>query len=386
MDIIRVQNLTKTYGNFTAVNNISFSVEKGTMLGFLGINGAGKTTVINMLATLLAPDSGHVEICGEELGKDDERIRRKIGIVYQQNCLDDILSVQENLICRGIIHGASRAQARGQCARLAEILKLGDIMKKKYRMLSGGQKRRCEIAAALMHTPEILFLDEPTTGLDPATRMDVWNIISRLQKDEKMAVFLTTHYMEEAAGADQIIILDRGNIVTQETPFALKEKFARDKLRLFYRAEKEPGLLAELAGSGLMLPREAEKRMPQETKARTPQESQKAEARTPQKGREEAARTLQEGREEAARTPQEGREEPAQIPQESQRKCRGAAHGTGTGDAGILELAVASTMAALPVIEQVKPFIDGFEVIQGNMDDVFLNAVGRKLAQEGGND
>lgn len=289
MNIIQVNNFTKRYGDLTAVNHISFEVEKGTMLGFLGVNGAGKTTVINMLATLLTPDEGSAEICGETLGKGNQAIRRKIGIVYQQNCLDDILTVRENLICRGILHGASHAEANTQCRKLSEILKLDDILKKKYRTLSGGQKRRAEIAAALMHTPELLFLDEPTTGLDPATRKDVWSIIEELRKNEKMTVFLTTHYMEEAAGADQIIIMDRGNIITQGTPFALKEQYAMDRLRLYYKS---------------------------------------------------------------------GREE---------------------------EIPIASTLKALPLIQAAEDQIDGFEVIQGNMDDVFLNAVGRALTEEGGN-
>ena len=288
MSIIQVNNLTKKYNDLTAVNHVSFEVEKGTMLGFLGVNGAGKTTAINMLATLLTPDEGSAEICGETLGKGDQAIRRKIGIVYQQNCLDDILTVRENLICRGILHGASRSEAKMQCQKLSEILKLGDILKKKYRMLSGGQKRRAEIAAALMHTPELLFLDEPTTGLDPATRKDVWSIIEELRKNEKMTVFLTTHYMEEAAGADQIIIMDHGNIITQGTPFALKEKYAMDRLRLYYKS---------------------------------------------------------------------GQEE---------------------------EIPVASTLKALPLVQAAADEIDGFEVIQGNMDDVFLNAVGRALTEEGG--
>lgn len=288
MNIIQVNNFTKKYNDLTAVNHISFQVEKGTLLGFLGVNGAGKTTVINMLATLLTPDEGSAEICGETLGKGNQNIRRKIGIVYQQNCLDDILTVRENLICRGILHGASRQEATTQCRKLSEILKLDDILKTKYRTLSGGQKRRAEIAAALMHTPELLFLDEPTTGLDPATRKDVWGIIEELRKNEKMTVFLTTHYMEEAAGADQIIIMDHGNIIDQGTPFTLKEKYASDKLRLFYKS-----------------------------------------------GREEV-------------------------------------------------ISVASTLKALPLIQEAKSEIDGFEVIQGNMDDVFLNAVGRSLTEEGG--
>ncbi len=284
MNAIKVDNLTKRYGNFTAADHVSFEVEKGTMLGFLGVNGAGKTTVINMLATLLTPDEGGAEICGETLGKQDQQIRKKIGIVYQQNCLDELLSVEENLICRGVIHGATRKEAKERCKKFGEILKLGDILKKKYQTLSGGQKRRCEIAAALMHTPEILFLDEPTTGLDPATRMDVWSTIEELQRTEKMTVFLTTHYMEEAAKADKIIIMDRGHIITGGTPFELKEKYATDKVKLFYI------------------------------------------------------------------------------------------------NGGEKEIAVSSTLEALPIIEEQKEKISGFEVIQGNMDDVFLNAVSRELS------
>ena len=285
MNVLKVDNLTKRYGSFTAVDHVSFTVEKGTMLGFLGVNGAGKTTVINMLATLLKPDEGTAEICGETLGRANQQIRKKIGIVYQQNCLDDLLSVEENLMCRGVIHGATKKEAKAQCEKLGEILKLNDILKKKYQSLSGGQKRRCEIAAALMHTPEILFLDEPTTGLDPATRVDVWNTIEQLQKTEKMTVFLTTHYMEEAAKADKIIIMDRGKIVTTGTPFELKETYATDKVKLFYENGEEK------------------------------------------------------------------------------------------------EIAVASTLEALPILEEVREEISGFEVIQGNMDDVFLNAVGRELTE-----
>ena len=285
MNVLKVDNLTKRYGSFTAVNHVSFTVEKGTMLGFLGVNGAGKTTVINMLATLLKPDEGTAEICGETLGRANQQIRKKIGIVYQQNCLDDLLSVEENLMCRGVIHGATKKEAKAQCEKLGEILKLNDILKKKYQSLSGGQKRRCEIAAALMHTPEILFLDEPTTGLDPATRMDVWNTIEELQRTEKMTVFLTTHYMEEAAKADKIIIMDHGHIITDGTPFELKERYATDKVKLFYINGEEK------------------------------------------------------------------------------------------------EIALASTLEALPIIEEQKEKISCFEVIQGNMDDVFLNAVGRELTE-----
>lgn len=303
MSILKVQNLTKTYGDFYAVDHISFEAERGMMLGFLGVNGAGKSTTINMLSTLLTPDAGTAELCGYIVGREDQKIRRKIGIVYQQNCLDDILSVKENLICRGILHGATKREAAAQLKRLCEILKLGDILKKKYQKLSGGQKRRCEIAAALMHTPEILFLDEPTTGLDPAARQDVWSAITELQKNEKITVFLTTHYMEEAAGADNIIILDHGKIITAGTAFELKEKYAADKLRLYFDTAdhaKEKEIIAHL-------------------------------------GREKKAVPLKN----------EG-----------------------------IEVSIRSTIDAIPILKAVKDQVDGFEVIQGNMDDVFLNAVG----------
>lgn len=229
MNIIQVNNLTKHYGTLTAVDHISFQLEQGTMLGFLGINGAGKSTAINMLSTLLHPDEGSATVCGHILGRDDQQIRRKIGIVYQQNVLDELLTVRENLMCRGLLHGITRTQARAQLDKLTNLLKLEDILKKRYQLLSGGQKRRCEIAAALMHTPQILFLDEPTTGLDPATRKDVWEIIETLRRDEQMTVFLTTHYMEEAANADRIIILDKGRIIDEGTPYELKDRHARDK-------------------------------------------------------------------------------------------------------------------------------------------------------------
>ena len=299
MSIIEVKNLTKTYGSFRAVDHISFTVESGTMLGFLGVNGAGKSTTINMLSTLLLPSEGEARICGYTLGKDDKDIRRNIGIVYQQNCLDPLLTVQENLICRGILHGASRSGAKKQLQKVCELLKLQDILKKKYKVLSGGQKRRCEIGAALMHTPKVLFLDEPTTGLDPATRKDVWEIVEGLQKEENMTVFLTTHYMEEAAAAHRIIILDHGRILAEGTPFALKERFAMDSLKLYSKKEQVHTILSLPPFLDLPI-----------------------------------------------------KEEPDYI-----------------------KVGISDTKAALPLISAAEGLIDGFEVIQGNMDDVFLNAI-----------
>ena len=230
---INAKGLTKKYGDFTAVDHIDFQVEKGTMIGFLGVNGAGKSTSINMMTTILKPTEGTCEICGYTLGRDDMEIRNKIGIVYQQNCLDDILTVKENLLTRGIIHGSSKAEALKRVEELTKILKMDEILDRRYQKLSGGQKRRAEIAAALMHEPEILFLDEPTTGLDPATRVDVWNAIEDIKNTKQMTVFLTTHYMEEAAAADNIIVIDHGRIMATGTPFELKEQYAKDKIKLY---------------------------------------------------------------------------------------------------------------------------------------------------------
>ncbi len=246
---IEVNGLSKRFGETKAVDNISFSVDKGEFFGFLGVNGAGKSTTINMLSTLIAPTSGDAKVCGMELGKRDGDIRRKIGIVYQGNRLDDMLTVRENLMLRGAVYGESRSACESSFERVCDILSLGDITKKRYKTLSGGQKRRCEIAAALMHSPELLFLDEPTTGLDPATRKSVWKTITDMRRSTGMTVFLTTHYMEEAAEADKIVILDSGRICAEGTPFELKEKYARDKLRLYTEKElSQDGLKRESFG------------------------------------------------------------------------------------------------------------------------------------------
>lgn len=233
MEIIKVSNLKKYYGEVKAVDDISFSVEKGELFGFLGVNGAGKSTTINILSTLVKETSGNAEICGLKLGEKNEEIRRKIGIVFQHNCLDDILTVEENLIFKGSLYSKSKSDVKKQLENISEILSLDEIRNKKYKTLSGGQKRRCEIAAALMHTPEILFLDEPTTGLDPAIRKSVWETVESLRNRTGMTVFLTTHYMEEAANANKIVIIDRGKICAQGTPFELKERFAKDNLKLY---------------------------------------------------------------------------------------------------------------------------------------------------------
>ena len=232
MKSIEIKNLTKKYDDFTAVDNISFSASQGEFIGFLGVNGAGKSTTINIMSTLMAPTDGTIKICGYDFSQD-AHTRKSIGVVYQENVLDDLLSVKENLVCRGVLHGLTKKQAQEKANELCKTFGIDGIRKKKYKYLSGGQKRRCEIVAALMHTPKILFLDEPTTGLDPAARIEVWNTVKMMREKSNMTVFLTTHYMEEAAEADKIIIIDKGRLIAQGTPSSLKEKYAYDCLKIY---------------------------------------------------------------------------------------------------------------------------------------------------------
>lgn len=246
MDAIVVKNLTKSYGKTAAVDHLSFSVKKGNLFGLLGVNGAGKSTLINMLSTLIAPNEGSACLCGYSLEKENIVIRNKIGVVYQENCLDDLLTVEENLVTSGGLYGMTRQIAYRRAKEILSSIKMEDLSKKRYKILSGGQKRKCEIAAVLMHTPEILFLDEPTTGLDPASRKDIWKLIENLRERDNMTVFLTTHYMEEAAMADHICIIDKGHLIDSGSPVSLKEKYAKDKLKLYYKKDVENELLKKL--------------------------------------------------------------------------------------------------------------------------------------------
>lgn len=229
---IEVKNLKKNYGDVAAVKGIDFAVEKGSLFSFLGTNGAGKSTTISILTTLIKPTSGTAKVAGFDVVKDAERVRTLIGIVFQESILDKDLTVQENLEVRGSLYGYKGEQLNAAVKRVIELTQLEEIAKRRYKTLSGGQKRRTDIARALIHTPEILFLDEPTTGLDPKTRQDVWQLITDLQQTHGMTIFLTTHYMEEAANSDQIVIIHKGEIKAVGTPESLKEKYSTDTLKL----------------------------------------------------------------------------------------------------------------------------------------------------------
>lgn len=298
--VIQVEGLKKYFGDVKAVDGIRFQVEQGELFGFLGINGAGKSTTINMLCTLYPPTAGEVKICGFLAGKDDEEIRKRIGVVYQNNCLDDKLTVKENLLIRGSLYEKNKRKLTADIERICNVLDLEDVYNRRFDKLSGGQKRRCEIARALINAPQIMFLDEPTTGLDPATRKKVWESLEKLRREENMTIFLTTHYMEEAARASHIAIMDAGHIKEYGTPFSLKEKYAKDKLRLY-------------SGSS-----ELEERLDK--------------LQTAYKKKQD-----------------------------------------------YFVISVPESMAALPILEGVCGLIDGFEMIQGSMDDVFLNVTGKTL-------
>jgi multidrug/hemolysin transport system ATP-binding protein len=300
-DIIQVNHLKRYFKDIKAVDDISFRVKKGELYGFLGVNGAGKSTTINILCTLLASMEGEVTICGFRLGKEDREIRRKIGVVFQDNTLDGNLTVKENLITRAALYDKRSKSIQDNLNYVCDILDIEDLLARQFRKLSGGQKRRCEIAKALMNRPEILFLDEPTTGLDPQTRQSVWASIEKLRKEDNMTVFLTTHYMEEAAKAQYISIMESGKLVADGTPSQLKEKYAHDMLKLVPEDE------------------------------------------------EDIEKYLRE------------------VELSFEKKSN---H---------YHVIIPNTMYGLDILNQLKNNLKSFEVIQGTMDDVFLNITGKNL-------
>jgi len=227
--ILRVENLVKSYGDLIAVNDVSFEVRRGSLFAFLGPNGAGKSTTINCMTTLLEPNSGKIFLNGET---NENYFRNKIGVVFQNNVLDDDLTVKENLLYRGSLYLNSKSEVKKRYEELRTFLQFTDFENQRFKTLSGGQKRRAEIARALLSNPEILLLDEPTTGLDPETRQLVWKVIEDLKNKHGMTLFLTTHYMEEAANADHVVIINKGKIVAQGTPARLKDEYSHDRLKI----------------------------------------------------------------------------------------------------------------------------------------------------------
>ena len=303
-EIISVSNLKKRYGNVEAVKGIDFHVNEGELFAFLGPNGAGKTTTIDIICTLLRPDNGIVRVNNYMLGEQDDKIRKSIGVVFQDSILDALLTVKENLYTRGSFYGLSSKELTAAVGKASEAAGVDSFMNRPYGKLSGGQRRRSDIARALVNTPEILFLDEPTTGLDPQTRKSVWDTIWNLQKVTGMTVFLTTHYMEEAANADYVAIIDNGLISAKGTPADLRAKYTTDILRL--------------------LPKDSDK----------------------------LAVFL------------------------SDKNIKYTLSG------GFFSIPVSSTLDALPIVNEVKDMVSGFEVVNGSMDDAFVNITGNAMRED----
>ncbi len=301
--IIEVNGLRKNYGSFTAVKDISFYVEQGKLFSFLGPNGAGKSTTIDVLCTLSDFDGGKVTINGLDPHNNSHDIRQIIGVVFQDSVLDDLLSVRENLEFRAGLYTTDRAKVRKAVYEAVQATELDEIIDRPYGKLSGGQRRRADIARALVNTPKVLFLDEPTTGLDPQTRRSIWNTIRQLQFKTGMTVFLTTHYMEEAAKSDYVIVIDHGEVVAKGTPVELKTQYASDMLRMTVSNEE----------------------------------------------------ALQ------------------QVMREFELSY--------TVSAGEITVKLSNTMASIPILEQCKAYISSFQVLQGTMDDAFINITGKELRQ-----
>lgn len=231
--IISIDGLCKSFGDVKAVQNLSFQVKKGELFAFLGVNGAGKSTTISILCGQLAKDAGTVFVCSEDVEKGMEKICRKLGVVFQNSVLDKALTVRDNLQSRAALYGITGKEFKKRLAELASLLDFENLLNRTVGKLSGGQRRRIDIARAILHKPELLILDEPTTGLDPQTRKLLWDVVRNLRRTDGMTVLLTTHYMEEAADADYVVIIDSGKISAEGTPLELKNKYTGDFITLY---------------------------------------------------------------------------------------------------------------------------------------------------------
>lgn len=232
-NIIEINNLDKSFQDVHAVNDLSLRVKEGELFAFLGVNGAGKSTTISIMCGMLAKDGGKVFIDGKDVDKDMREITKELGVVFQNTVLDAKLSVKDNLTSRAALYGITGKEAKQRIAHLAELLEFKDIINRTFGKLSGGQKRRVDVARALLNNPQILILDEPTMGLDPEARKALWSVVTSLRKNQNMTVFLTTHYMEEAADADYVVILDSGKISAEGTPLELKNNYTGDFVTIY---------------------------------------------------------------------------------------------------------------------------------------------------------
>lgn len=243
-NIIEISHLDKSYKDVKAVNDLSFKVRRGELFAFLGVNGAGKSTTISVMCGSLEKDGGSVLIDGYDVEKDIEKIVAKTGVVFQNSVLDGMLTVKDNLYSRASLYGICGKAAAAKIKELSELLEFGGLLNRTVNKLSGGQRRRIDVARALLNDPDLLILDEPTTGLDPQTRKNLWQAMEKLRKERNMTVFLTTHYMEEAADADYVVIIDGGKIAAEGTPLALKNAYTGDYITVYGASEQSIKTLA----------------------------------------------------------------------------------------------------------------------------------------------
>lgn len=245
---ISVKNLSKRYGRVTAVDDISFEVEAGSVFAFVGTNGAGKSTTISCLTTVAPFDHGEVIVAGHDVRTDGDAVRGTIGVVFQDSLLDPLLTARENLAVRARFYSSDRHAIDARIAELSTLIGLDEFLGRRYGTFSGGERRRVDIARALVQTPSIIFLDEPTAGLDPASRAQVWSTISKLRDRHGLTVFLTTHYMEETEEADRVCLIDHGHIVAQGTPAELRAKHSRSVLTVTTRDRAALASIAARSG------------------------------------------------------------------------------------------------------------------------------------------
>ena len=238
-NIVEIKNLCKSFSEVKAVNDLSFSIRQGELFSFLGINGAGKSTTISIISGTLDKDSGKVYVCGYDIDTDVKDIYSKIGVVFQNSVLDSVLTVKENLKVRASLYGYSLPEIEQRINMLSKKLGFEDILDRTVGKLSGGQRRRIDVARALINDPMLLILDEPTTGLDPQTRKTLWQVINQYRQEKSMTVLLTTHYMEEASESDYVVIIDSGKIVAEGTPHELKTKYASDCIYIYGKSEED---------------------------------------------------------------------------------------------------------------------------------------------------
>ena len=302
---IEVRGLVKKYGDVLAVDGISFDVGEGTLFAFLGPNGAGKSSTINAICTTTEITGGKVTVSGFDSATEGAKVRACIGTVFQESVLDELLTVRENLTTRASLYGMPVAVIRQHIAEVAEAVSITDILDRRYGKLSGGQRRRADMARGLVHRPKILFLDEPTTGLDPQTRLRVWHTVTELQRKTGMTVFMTTHYMEEAAGADMVAIIDNGRIAARGTPEELRLNYSSDYLKI--QPKDSDAMKKALQEMGVVFKTERE----------------------------------------------------------------------------LIVVKQGSSMEALALLKRIEPLVFQFEVVRGNMDDVFMTVTGHAI-REGG--